>query len=112
MTTTQKSTNSTLSENGCFKVYYLHNQSMLEVKFSDCRLRAEEVIVQSIDILSDRYMIKLNNNYMHYALYPANKKGMKTSDAIEISHNQRIKGVGVTKFYLEYLNFSKESIST
>jgi hypothetical protein len=56
--------------------------------------------MQAIDILSDRYMIKLNSNYMHYALYPANKKGQKPSDAIEISHNQRIRGIGVNKFYL------------
>lgn len=57
-------------------------------------------------------MIKLNNNFLHYALYPANKRGEKSNDGIEISHNQRIKGIGIKKFYLEYLNLSKESIST
>ena len=57
-------------------------------------------------------MIKLNNNFLHYALFPANKRGEKANDAIEISHHQRIKGIGVKKFYLEYLNLCKESIST
>lgn len=45
-------------------------------------------------------MIKLNNNFLHYALFPANKRGEKANDAIEISHHQRIKGIGVKKFYL------------
>ena len=57
-------------------------------------------------------MIKLNNNYINYAMYPATKKGLKASDAIEISHQQRIKGTGINKFYLEYLNYCKDSIST
>lgn len=63
-------------------------------------MRADQVIGEAIEILSDHYMIKLNNNYLHYALFPANKKGEKVSDAIEISHHQKIKGIGVKKFYL------------
>jgi hypothetical protein len=100
MTTTFKSTNSTFSDNSSFKVFYKHNQSMIEVKLTNNRLRADEVIMQAIEILSDRYMIKLNSNYMHYALFPATRRGEKASDAIEISHQQRIKGTGVNKFYL------------
>ena len=49
---------------------------------------------------------------MHYALFPANKKGGKLKNAAEISHYQRIRSMAGNKFYLEYLNFSKESIST
>lgn len=111
-TTTLKSSNSTIPDISSYKVYYRHNQSTIEVKFNDNRLRVEEVIMQAIETLEDRYMIKLNNNYIHYALYPANRKGEKTNDAIEISHQQRIKGTGVNKFYLEYLNYCKDSIST
>jgi hypothetical protein len=40
-TTTFKSTTSTLSETSSFKVYYMHNQTLVEVKFPDSRLRAE-----------------------------------------------------------------------
>jgi hypothetical protein len=104
--------NASLSESTSFKVYYRHNQAQIELKFKDNQIRADQVILQAIEILSDHYMIKLNNNFLHYALYPANKRGEKVSDAIEISHSQRIKGIGVKRFYLEYLNLSKESIST
>ena len=38
-------------------------------------MRVEEVIISSIETLSDTYMINLNHNYMHYALYPANRNG-------------------------------------
>jgi hypothetical protein len=70
------------------------------------------VIRQAIDILSDRYMINLNDNQLLYALFPANGRGEKASDAIEVCHSQRIRGTGLRKFFLEYLNFSKETIST
>jgi hypothetical protein len=63
-------------------------------------------------ILEDQYMIRVDHNYMHYAMYAASKRGEKANDAIEISHHQRIRAVGTSRFYLEYLNFSKESIST
>lgn len=95
-----------------FKVYFRHNQSLIELKFSDSRMRVEEVILKAIDILSDTYMIKLNRNYMHYALFPASKSGEKMEDGLEISHGQRIRSVGFKRFYLEYLNLTKESIST
>lgn len=45
-------------------------------------MRVEEVIVLAINQLSDEYLIKLNNNFLHYALYPANRSGIKTNDAI------------------------------
>jgi len=54
----------------------------------------------------------MNHNILLYALYPATKSGNKSIDSLEISHGQKIKGVGVKKFYLEYLNLTKESIST
>jgi hypothetical protein len=57
-------------------------------------------------------MINLNSNSLHYALYPANKKGLKLKDSIEITHGQRIKILGFKYFYLEYLNLAKDSIST
>jgi hypothetical protein len=95
-----------------FKVYYRHNQTLIAIKFHDTRLRVEEIIKESIAILSDQYMLKLSDNYLLYALFPANRSGEKVNDAIEISHRQRIRGTGVKKFYLEYLNFAKETIST
>ena len=58
------------------------------------------MIGKAINILSDTYMIKLNPNFMHYALYPATKNGEKMMDGLEISHGQRVKGVGVKRFYL------------
>jgi hypothetical protein len=72
------STSSTISdgkEGTPFKVYYRHNQTLVELKFNDSKMRVEEVIAKAIAILSDTYMIKLNHNYMHYALYPASKNG-------------------------------------
>ena len=45
------------------------------MKFKDGSMRVEEVIIKAIDILSDTYMIKLNHNHIHYAIYPATKKG-------------------------------------
>ena len=45
-------------------------------------------------------MIKLIPNFMHYALYPALKGGEKMPDSLEISHSQKIKGVGVKRYYL------------
>jgi hypothetical protein len=93
-----------------FKVYFKHNQSLIELKFKDSRLRVEEVIMQALEILADTYMIRLNPNYMHYALFPASKKGEKVPDSIEISHGTRIRGVGSKRFFLEYLNLSKHSI--
>lgn len=95
-----------------YRVYYRHSQTVVELKFTDYKLRVEELIAKCIEELSDQYMIKLNGNYLHYALYPATKAGTKSEDALEISHGQKIKGVGIKRFYLEYLNLSKESIST
>lgn len=105
------STNSS-SDSPAFKVYYRHNQSLIALKFKDSRIRVQEVITQSIDILSDRYMLKLSDNYLHYALFPANNRGEKATDGIEICHGQRIRATGIKRFYLEYLNLSKETIST
>ena len=51
MTTTYKSSTSTLSEASSFKIYFKHNQSILEVKLSDNKLRVDEVIMQAIEIL-------------------------------------------------------------
>ena len=65
-----------------------------------------------METLSDRYMIKLNEDHLLYALFPANSRGEKPSDAIEVCHSQRIRGTGVRRFFLEYLNLSKETIST
>lgn len=74
------STSSTISsgkdkETTSFKVYFKHNQALIELKFSDTRMRVEEVISKAIEMLADTYMIKMNTNYMHYALYPAIKTG-------------------------------------
>lgn len=38
--------------------------------------------------------------------------GSRVNGSQEIAHNQRIKSVGGRRFHLEYLNLSKESIST
>jgi hypothetical protein len=93
---TSSSTKSVLS----YKVYFDNQGSLIELKFTDYRMRVEEVIFECIRILEDEYLIKLNNNVLHYALYPAQKNGKKGSDSMEISHMQRVKSVGVRKFYL------------
>ena len=38
-------------------------------------MRVWEVISKAIEMLAETYMIKMNANYMHYALYPAIKSG-------------------------------------
>lgn len=75
------STSSSITENNkekesaAFKVYYRHKQSLIELKFTDNKMRVEEVITKCIEILTDTYMIKLNHNHTFYALYPAMKGG-------------------------------------
>ena len=49
---------------------------------------------------------------MHYALFPADKKGQKVADSLELMHGQKIRSTGSKKFYLEQLNLTKMSIST
>ena len=56
-------------------MYYWHKQSLIELKFTDNRMRVEEVITKYIEILSVTYMIKLNLNPTFYAMYPAIKGG-------------------------------------
>lgn len=84
MSSTSSSTTSSGKEKEAvtFKVFYRHNQSLIELKFSDIRMRVEEVISRSIDMLTDTYMIKLNANFMHYALYAAGKNGEKLPDSL------------------------------
>jgi len=74
-TTSSSISNGKEKETTSFKVFYRHNQSMIELKFHDSKMRVEEVISQAIEMLTDTYMIKLHANYMHYALYPAVKSG-------------------------------------
>lgn len=95
-----------------FKVYYRHRDTLITVKFRETQLTVEQVIQESISILMDRYMLKINQNYILYALFPANSKGEKVADAMEVCHTQRIKGTGVKRFFLENVSLSKESIST
>lgn len=82
MSTTLQQQVSNISDLTTFKVYFQYNNSLIQLKFKDGRMRAEEVIIQAIDILSDTYMIKLNPNHIHYALFPATKKGEKIPDSI------------------------------
>lgn len=58
------------------------------------------MISKSIEMLSDTYMLRINQNPIMYALFQANKEGQKLKDAIEISHKQRVRGVGGKRFYL------------
>ena len=75
MSSTLQQQVSNISDLGTFKVYFPYNNSLIQLKFKDGSMRVEEVIIKAIDILSDTYMIKLNHNHIHYALYPATKKG-------------------------------------
>ncbi len=87
-------------EGSPFRVYFKHNQTLIELKFSDHKMRVEEVIEKSIGVLSDIYMLRLNTNTQMYALYQSNREGHKIKDAIEISHNQRVRSVGGKRFFL------------
>ena len=45
-------------------------------------MRAEQVILQTIHFVFQQHQIQLNPNHLCYALYPANKNGVKLWDKL------------------------------
>jgi hypothetical protein len=54
-------------------------------------MRVEEVIQKSLEILSDCCMLKLNDNPLPYALFPASSQEERAHDAMEVCQSQRVK---------------------
>ena len=70
-------------------------------------MRAEQVILQTIHFVFQQHQIQLNPNHLCYALYPANKNGVKLWDKLEVNHGQKIGHAGYREYYMEYIRFSK-----
>jgi hypothetical protein len=103
---------SSSSSGTAFRVYYLHHQTLITLRFRDSSVRVEEVIRQSLEILSDRYMLRISDNPLLYALFPASRSGERAPDAMEVYQSQRVRATALRRFRLEDLHLSNDSIST